>query len=192
MVNGEGWLKDKIKVDLKVIPCKGYKHTDFYYVPEKPSPNLSTQASIYLYPTLCLFEGTALSVGRGTDKPFCIIGYPGWKDAPFTFTPKAIAGASDSPKYKDQVCTGYDLSEFGVEYLKNSGRLYLFWIMDAYARYPEKEKFFTSYFDKLAGNATLKEQIKKGISEPEIRKTWEPALSNYKEIRKKYLLYEDF
>lgn len=192
MVNGEGWLKDKIKVDLKVVTCKGYKHTDFYFVPEKPSPNLNTQASIYLYPTLCLFEGTALSVGRGTDKPFCVIGYPGWKDAPYTFTPKAIAGVSDSPKYKDQVCAGYDLSEFGVEYLKNSGRLYLFWIMDAYSRYPEKEKFFTSYFDKLAGNATLKEQIKKGMAEPEIRKSWEPALGQYKETRKKYLLYEDF
>jgi len=192
MVNGEGWLKDKMKVNLTVIPCKNYTHSEFYLLPEKPSPNLDTQASIYLYPTICLFEGTALSVGRGTDKPFRIIGYPGWKDAPFEFTPKAIAGVSDSPKYKDQLCKGYDLSEFAEEYLKNSGRLYLFWLMDAYSRYPEKDKFFTSYFNTLAGNSKLKEQIIKGVPEADIRKSWEPALGNFKQMRKKYLLYEDF
>ena len=192
MANGEGWLKDKMQADLKVIPCKGYRHADFYRLPEKPSPNLSTQASIYLYPTICLFEGTAVSVGRGTDKPFCIIGYPGWKDAPYTFTPKAIPGVSDSPKYKGEACQGYDLSEFAEEYLKNSGKLYLFWLLDAYKRYPDKEKFFTSYFNTLAGNATLKEQIKKGMDEEAIRKSWDPALAQFKEKRKKYLLYEDF
>lgn len=192
MVNGEGWLKDKLKTNLTVITCKGYRHSDFYQLPEKPSPNLDTQASIYLYPTVCLFEGTALSVGRGTDKPFRLIGYPGWKDAPCQFTPKAIAGVSDNPKYKDQLCNGYDLTEFAEEYLKNSGRLYLFWLIDAYSRYPDKEKFFTSYFNTLAGNATLKDQIIKGKPESEIRKSWEPALGNYKEMRKKYLLYEDF
>lgn len=192
MVNGEGWLKDKIKVNLIVVPCKSYKHSDFYLLPEKPSPNLDSQASIYLYPTICLFEGTALSVGRGTDKPFRVIGYPNWKDAPYEFTPKSIAGVSDNPKYKDQLCKGYDLTEFAEEYLKNSGRLYLFWLTDAYNRYPEKEKFFTSYFNTLAGNSKLKEQIQKGVPEPEIRKSWEPALGNFKEMRKKYLLYEDF
>lgn len=192
MVNGEGWLKNKVQVPLTVIPCKGYRHSDFYQLPEKPSPNLSTQASIYLYPTLCLFEGTALSVGRGTDKPFCVIGYPGWKGAPYAFTPKAIAGVSDNPKYKGEECQGYDLSEFALEYLKNSGKLYLFWLSDAYQRYPDKEKFFTPYFNTLAGNATLKEQIKKGTSEDDIRKSWEPALGQFKEKRKKYLLYEDF
>lgn len=192
MVNGEGWLKNKVQVPLTVIPCKGYRHADFYQLPEKPSPNLSTQASIYLYPTLCLFEGTALSVGRGTDKPFCVIGYPGWKGAPYTFTPKPIPGVSDNPKYKGEACQGYDLSEFAEEYLKNSGKLYLFWLLDAYQRYPDKEKFFTPYFNTLAGNATLKEQIKKGTSEDEIRKSWEPALGQFKEKRKKYLLYEDF
>ena len=192
MVNGEGWLKDKIKVDLKVVPCKGYTHADFYRLPEKPSPNLDTQASIYLYPTVCLFEGTALSVGRGTAKPFCVIGYHGWKDAPYAFTPKSIPGVSDNPKYKDQLCNGYDLTEFAEEYLKNSGKLYLFWLTDAYTRYPEKDKFFTSYFNTLAGNATLKEQIQKGVPEKDIRLSWEPALGQFREKRKKYLLYKDF
>lgn len=192
MVNGEGWLKGGIKANLTVVPCKNYRHADFYKLAEKPSPNLSTQASIYLYPTLCLFEGTALSVGRGTDKPFCIIGFPGWENAPYAFTPQAIPGVSDSPKYKGQLCQGYDLSEFALEYLKNSGRLYLFWLMDAYSRYPEKDKFFSSYFNTLAGNSRLKEQISKGVSEQDIRKSWEPALGNFKQTRKKYLLYDDF
>jgi uncharacterized protein YbbC (DUF1343 family) len=192
MANAEGWLKGGKKVDLKVIPCLNYTHSDFYELPEKPSPNLNSQASIYLYPTLCLFEGTALSVGRGTDKPFRVIGYPGWKDAPFSFTPQPMPGASDNPKYKGQVCNGYDLTEFAEEFLKNSGKLYLFWVMDAYQRYPAKDKFFTSYFNTLAGNAKLKEQIKSGVSEQEIRKSWEPALSQFKEKRKKYLLYPDF
>lgn len=192
MANDEGWLKGKAKVNLTVVPCKGYTHKIFYYLPEKPSPNLDSQASIYLYPTVCLFEGTALSVGRGTDKPFRVIGYPGWKNAPYEFTPKSIPGVSDNPKYKDQVCNGYDLTEFGLEYLKNAGRLYIFWILDAYERYPNKDKFFTGYFNTLAGNSKLKEQIQKGISEEEIRKSWEPELSKFKEIRKKYLLYEDF
>ncbi len=192
MVNGEGWLKGGKKVNLTVIPCLGYTHKVFYLLPEKPSPNLDTQASIYLYPTLCFFEGTQLSVGRGTDKPFRIIGYPGWQDAPYEFTPKPIPGASDNPKYKGQVCRGYDLTEFAEEFIKNSGKLYLFWLFDAYKRYPEKDKFFTSYFNTLAGNATLKEQIIRGTPEADIRKSWEPALGNYKKIRLKYLLYEDF
>lgn len=192
MANGEGWLKGGKKVDLTVIKCLNYSHTDFYLLPEKPSPNLDTQASIYLYPTLCLFEGTALSVGRGTDKPFRVIGYPGWKNAPYTFTPVSIPGVSDSPKYKGQLCHGFDLTDFAEEFLKNSGKLYLFWLQDAYKQYPDKNTFFTSYFNTLAGNATLKEQIIKGVSENEIRKSWEPALENYKTLRKKYLLYPDF
>lgn len=192
MVNGEGWLRGGKQVQLTVIPVVGYTHKDFYLLPEKPSPNLDTQAAVYLYPTLCFFEGTQLSVGRGTDKPFRVIGYPGWEGAPYEFTPKPIPGASDSPKYKGQVCRGYDLTEFAEEFIKNSGQLYLFWLFDAYKRYPEKDKFFTSYFNTLAGNAKLKEQIIRGVSEEEIRKSWEPDLEQFKQLRKKYLLYEDF
>jgi uncharacterized protein YbbC (DUF1343 family) len=192
MVNGEGWLRGGNKVQLTVIPIVGYTHKDFYLLPEKPSPNLDSQASVYLYPTLCFFEGTQLSVGRGTDKPFRVIGYPGWEGTPYEFTPKPVPGASDSPKYKGQVCQGYDLTEFAEEFIKNSGKLYLFWLFDAYKRYPEKDKFFTSYFNSLAGNARLKEQIISGTTEEEIRKSWEPELEKFKQIRKKYLLYQDF
>lgn len=191
MVNGEGWLKNGVKCSLTVIPLTGYEHKDFYKLPVKPSPNLPNMTAIYIYPSLCLFEGTIVSVGRGTDKPFLSFGYPGMKQGSYTFTPKSMEGATNPP-YKDQQCRGYDVEDYGDIYVKNLGKLYLFWLIESYKEADDKAKFFTDYFNKLAGNATLKEQIVAGKTQDEIRNTWQPGLKKFKETRKKYLLYKDF
>ncbi len=191
MVNGEKWMKNGVKVDLTVIPCLAYTHHTLYKLPIAPSPNLPTMESIYLYPTLCLFEGADISVGRGTNTPFEVIGAPWWKDGRYSFTPKSIPGVSDNPKFKDQKCYGYDLHDFGnvVRGLKS---IYIFWIIDAYKNAPDKNKFFNSYFDKLAGGSNLRNQIIAGKSEDEIKKSWAEGINQFKQIRKKYLLYKDF
>lgn len=193
MINGEGWLGENKKCDLKVIPCKNYTHNDFYEVKIKPSPNLSTMASIYLYPSLCLFEGTNVSVGRGTDKPFRIIGMPGLKTGDFKFTPKSVEAAKNPP-HKDKECIGFDLTDFGNEMMRNQKDMYLFWLIGMYENCPDKTKFFTTdgMFELLAGTADLQKQIKEGKTEEEIKKSWEPKLTEFKKMRKKYLLYEDF
>lgn len=191
MVNGEHWLKDGKQCNLLCIPVAGYSHKDLYEVPVKPSPNLPTMASIYLYPSLALFEGTAISVGRGTPTPFEIIGAPGLQNADYTFTPKSVPGATHPP-YEGQKCTGYNLSDFGTILIKNYQKLYLFWLKGCFKNYPDKTKFFNAYFTKLAGTDQLEKQIEKGASDEEIRASWEPALSNFKKIRKRYLLYQDF
>jgi len=192
MINEEGWLANKVKCDLSVVSCKNYHHKDFYPLPVKPSPNLPNMSAVYLYPSVCLFEGTIVSVGRGTEKPFQVIGFPGLPDAPDTFTPKSTPGASKNPPYENVLCNGFDISLFGETYMKTSKKLYLFWLMDLYKNAPDKTTFFNTYFNNLAGNSKLKEQIISGTSEEEIKKSWEPALSEYKKIRKKYLLYPDF
>ncbi|MHC1707099.1 MAG: exo-beta-N-acetylmuramidase NamZ domain-containing protein [Bacteroidales bacterium] len=192
MINGEGWLQGSVKCDLTVIPVFNYNHAYLYQVPLPPSPNLPNMSSVYLYPSLGLFEGTIVSVGRGTDKPFQIIGFPGMKEGSAEFKPVSKPGFSSNPPYKDQICKGHDLSEFGENYLRDAGRLYLFWIMELYKQYPAKRKFFNSFFEKLAGTATLSKQIRENKTEEEIRNSWQPQLSQYKKIRKKYLLYPDF
>lgn len=191
MVNGEKWLKNGLTCSLIVVPCKAYNHHTLYKLPIAPSPNLPTMESIYLYPTLCLFEGTDVSVGRGTSTPFELMGAPWWTQGSYTFTPKSIPGVSDKPKFQDQKCYGYNLHEFGnvVRGLKS---IHIFWVMNAYNSAPDKSKFFTNYFDKLAGNSTLKSQIIAGKTEEEIKKSWEEGITNFKVIRKKYLLYTDF
>lgn len=191
MVNAEGWMKNGIKCDLKVIPLIGYEHNDFYQVPIKPSPNLPNMTAMYLYPSLCLFEGTTVSVGRGTDKPFLCFGYPGMKMGSYLFTPKSLPGATNPP-YKDQKCSGFYVEDFGDIYVKNLGKLYLFWLIESYNNSNDPKNFFNDYFNKLAGNSTLKSQIVAGKTEDEIRKSWQPGLKAFKEIRKKYLLYKDF
>jgi len=191
MVNGEGWLKNGIKCNLTVIPVQGYEHNDFYTLPVMPSPNLPNNIAVYLYPSLCFFEGTVVSVGRGTDKPFLCFGYPGMKQGSYSFTPKSVA-ASKNPPYKDEKCNGFYVEDFGDIYVKNLGRLYLFWLLESYKAADDKANFFNDYFNKLAGTAKLKEQIIAGKTEDEIRKTWQPGLKTFKEIRKKYLLYKDF
>lgn len=190
MVNGEGWLKGSISCSLKVVPCLGYSHRGRYKPPVAPSPNLNTEESIYLYPSLCLFEGTIMSVGRGTERPFTVVGHPDWKGAPVSFTPRPIPGMSDNPKFSGQTCYGYDLSQYGLQVLKVQGRVEIFWLMDAYKAMGGT--FFTDYFDKLAGTPRLRRQIEQGLSEEAIRQSWQADLERYKAVRRKYLLYEDF
>ena len=186
MINGEKWLAGGKTANVQVIPCKDYTHQMRYSVPVKPSPNLPNDQSIALYPSLCLFEGTNVSVGRGTETPFQIIGSPFYKKTAFTFVPKSIKGASAQPPHENQVCYGVDLTDpslaipFTLKYL-----------LDFYQHSSNKEKFFNNYFSKLAGNQTLQQQIVAGKTEKEIRESWEPALSLYKKMRKQYLLYPD-
>jgi uncharacterized protein YbbC (DUF1343 family) len=187
MLNGEKWLSGGVQCKLTVISCQQYTHQTMYELPVKPSPNLPNMASIYLYPSTCLFEGTALSLGRGTDKPFQVFGSPLFPKDLYSFTPRSVPGAKEPP-LKDQVCYGYDLSGAAQEM---DNKVQLKWLIQAYRLYPQKDKFFTPFFNKLAGNSSLMQQIKDGKSEEEIRQSWEPALSHFKQLRKKYLLYEE-
>lgn len=182
MINGEGWIPKKC--DLEIVKLKNWAHTDAYTLPHKPSPNLPTQQSIKLYPSTCLFEGTVISVGRGTFTPFQLIGHPTLTQLPFSFTPKSIDGMSKNPPFENQRCHGLDL---GNAVVKN--QLDLSYLIQVYAAYVDKEKFFIPYFDKLAGTTLLKEQIKQGLSEAAIRETWQKDLGLFKEKRKNYLLY---
>jgi len=191
MLNGEKWLKSGVQCNLTCIPVTGYSHKNYYDVPVKPSPNLATMTSIYLYPSLALFEGTVISVGRGTDKPFEVIGNPLLKTAPYTFTPQSKPGA-EHPPFEGQKCYGYNLSDFGSIMIKNYQKLYLFWLKGAYKDYPDKANFFNAYFKNLAGNDVLQTQIEEGIPEDEIRNSWQPDIKAFLVIRKKYLLYTDF
>ena len=177
---------------LIVIPCKNYTHKSRYILPVKPSPNLPNMQSVYLYPSLCLFEGTSISLGRGTAKPFQQFGCPSFPPQAYAFTPASTPGAGNPPLL-GQLCYGYDLSQVNVT-RETGNRWSLKWILKAYSLYPDKAHFFTgngSTFDGLAGTAILGEQIREGLTEEEIRKSWEPALSNFKKIRKKYLMYAD-
>jgi len=192
MINGEGWLAKNAKCDLTVIPVENYTHEDLYQLPVKPSPNLPNMSSVYLYPSLCLFEGTFVSVGRGTSKPFQQFGHPDLKGSDYFFTPLPVKGASENPLYNNQLCSGYDISNYGEMYVKYFRKIYLFWIQNLYKNCETKDKFFNNYFNSLAGNDVLKKQIIDGILEEDIRKTWEPELKKFKSIRKKYLLYKDF
>jgi uncharacterized protein YbbC (DUF1343 family) len=191
MINGEGWLKNGVKCDLTVISLENYTHNDLYELPVKPSPNLPNMASVYLYPSLGLFEGTVVSLGRGTDLPFQVIGHPTLQKGNYTFTPQPKPGAME-PKYKGQLCTGYNLTEFGTEYMKDLKKIYLFWLIGTYENTPDKSTFFDENFNYHAGNSTLQQQIKEGKTENEIRASWQEGLKKYKEMRKKYLLYKDF
>lgn len=192
MVNGELWLKDSIVCNLKYVTVLNYNHASFYHLPIKPSPNLPNMSSVWLYPSLCLFEGTIVSLGRGTDTPFQVYGHPLLKETNITFTPHDIPGIATNPPLEDTICNGYDLREFSDAFIKNSGQLYLFWVIDAYNRLKDQPRFFNSAFDKLAGTDELRNQILSGVSEEDIRKSWEKDLATYKKIRKKYLLYPDF
>ena len=191
MINGEGWLANNVKCDLKVISIKGYTHKDLYELPVRPSPNLPNMTAIYLYPTLGLFEGTIVSVGRGTDLPFQVIGHPTLQNTTYHFTPESKPAATD-PKYKGKECYGYNLVDFGSQYMKNLKKLYLFWLIGIYDSTPDKEHFFDENFNFHAGNASLQQQIKDKKTEEEIRQSWQSDINAFKIIRKKYLLYPDF
>lgn len=210
MIAGEKWLSEKANqkydyyrgaqnsVDtafhFQVIKCANYDHKSKYILPVGPSPNLPEIQSIYLYPSTCLFEGTALSEGRGTEKPFEIFGHPLLPHNLYSFVPKPNEGAKSSKHYFE-TCYGWNLSGTPEQVLKKvDGRIQLKWLIEAYKLFPGKDSFFlkSNGFNRLAGNDVLMQQIKDGKSEEEIRKSWEPALGEFKKIRKKYLLYPDF
>jgi uncharacterized protein YbbC (DUF1343 family) len=217
MLSGEKWLSEKANARAEyyktaknsvdtpfhflVIKCGNYTHQSKYVLPVKPSPNLPNIQSIYLYPSTCFFEGTVLSEGRGTDKPFQVFGDPSLPKNLYAFTPNPNEGAKSSKHY-GQVCYGWDLSGTPKEVLEETnGKVQLKWLLQAYQLFPDKDNFFIkpksgnmeeSFFDKLAGNATLMQQIKTGVAENDIRKSWEPKLNEFKQIRKKYLMYPDF
>ena len=193
MLKGEGWITNAKDLNLKVITCQNYNHKSKFQINLAPSPNLTRMAAIYAYPSLCLFEGTAISVGRGTSMPFMQFGSPALKDKyKYSFTPQSGKGAK-SPMFEGKECFGLligDNEESLLEIINN--HIHLEWLIDAYNASPDKDKFFTDFFTKLAGTSKLKEQIKQGQSANAIRKSWKGDLQQFKKIRKKYLLYPDF
>jgi uncharacterized protein YbbC (DUF1343 family) len=184
MINGEKWLKDGIQCELIVIPCSFYNREMAYSLPVKPSPNLPNDQSINLYASLCLFEGTNVSVGRGTEKQFQIYGSPFLPISDFSFTPIPNLGAKE-PLYKNELCYGEDLTS-----IAKISKLELKWLIKAYNSTSDKSKFFNPFFTKLAGTKKLQQQIESGISEEEIRKSWEEGFIEFKKMRKMYLIYE--
>lgn len=217
MIAGEKWLTPKANqkheyyrtakntsdtpFHFLVIKNKNYDHNSRYVLPVRPSPNLPDMQSIYLYPSTCFFEGTVLSEGRGTDKPFQVFGHPSLPNTLYAFTPNPNEGAKNSKHY-GKVCYGWDLSGGQDEVAEKTGnKLQLKWLIEAYKLFPKKDSFFIlpktlkmeeSFFNKLAGNNILWQQIKAGKTEEEIRKSWEPKLKEFRAIRKKYLMYADF
>lgn len=186
MINGEGWLEGGLQCDLQVIPCEHYDHATTYSLPVSPSPNLTNDHAIRMYPSTCFFEGTVLSEGRGTPMPFEVYGHPDLEGS-FSFTPVSIPGVSGNPKFRDQLCYGTDLREFEPA---DGWSLRLTWLLDAYQKYPRKEEFFTSYFNTLAGTAALREQIEAGWDESGIKQSWQLDLEEFKKKREKYLIYD--
>lgn len=192
MLNGEGWLTGKVKCKLQVIKCQQYDHNTLYDLPVPPSPNLKSSTAVLLYPSLCLFEGTMVSVGRGTETPFEVWGAPVFKNNGFSFTPRSTTGAK-SPLYQDQVCYGANLRLPPYDVLKIlRKKLNLSFIKNAYSLAPDKLKFFNDFFEKLSGNVTLRYHIMENRPDEDMRATWQPGLDRFKKIRKKYLLYDDF
>lgn len=197
MANGEGWLTNKVKCKLRVIKVANYTHDMPYTLPVSPSPNLNTQQAVMLYPSTCLFEGTYLNHGRGTYFPFTVLGSPELKGIyEFSYIPVSIKGMAETPLHMNQVCYGLDLRNYDINILRKSKQINLQWLIELYNKYPYKEKFFDSSLSKemgtierLVGVADFRQQIIDGKSEKEIRASWEPGLSEYKEMRKKYLLY---
>lgn len=200
---GEGLLEMNAgnKLDMTVIKCRNYTHQSRYHLPEKPSPNLPDDGSIALYPSTCFFEGTVMSEGRGTEKPFQIFGHPLLPDTLYGFTPVSTAGAKN-PKLLNQKCYGWNLSLPANQNPAKQNQLQLKWLLQAYQMFPEKSNFFIKpkkdnlqptdfFFNKLAGNGILMQQIIAGKSEMQIRESWQPKLNEFKAKRKKYLLYAD-
>lgn len=198
MANGEGWLTNKVKCKLKIIPVANYTHDMPYTLPVKPSPNLNTQQAILLYPSTCMFEGVYVNHGRGTMYPFTVLGSPMLKGKfSFSFTPRSIKGMAETPIFMNQECYGLDLRKYDVRQLRKSGKINLKWIMELYKASPNKEQFFDSKLsnqmgtiERLIGNGLFRNQIINGVSEEAIRESWEPGLSQYKKMRKQYLLYK--
>ena len=193
MINGERWLKDSVKCSLEVIPCLNYNHLIKYNLPISPSPNLPNMRSVYLYPSLCFFEGTNVSIGRGTDIPFQIYGAPYFDSKLFKFTPKSSYG-SKYPKYKEIDCFGEDLRTLSLDSLKNINSLNFNWLVKSFKMSNESLDFFNKngFFNLLAGTDKIMNLIKGGASGVQIRETYQMELEKFKLIRKKYLIYDDF
>ncbi|CAN5220178.1 DUF1343 domain-containing protein [soil metagenome] len=191
MINGQGWLNNGVKCELEIIKLKNYDHHTFYEVPVDPSPNLPDMKSVYLYPSICLFEGTKVNEGRGTYKPFQQFGTPTFTSGNHQFTPKPIPGLSADPKFNGKVCYGYDLSKISLEELQKTKEINLFYLLEFYRNSNEKDKFFEPSFDLLAGSDQLRKQIISGKTEQEIKASWQQGLAHFKETRRKYLLYEE-
>lgn len=184
MINGEGWLENRVKAPIEIIPIDNWTHDTAYSLPIKPSPNLPNDVSIRLYPSLCYFEGTDVSLGRGTHFPFQVYGYPDPKFGDFTFTPVSIEGMSKNPPQQDKKCYGKDLRNEPLDH-----RFTLSYLLEAYQLSGKKEKFFNNFFDKLAGSDQLRKDMLAGKTEAEIRAGWQPDLNAYKTLRENYLLY---
>ncbi|MEO6252588.1 MAG: DUF1343 domain-containing protein [Ferruginibacter sp.] len=197
MANGEGWLANKVKCNIKIIPVANYTHDMRYTLPVSPSPNLNTQQAILLYPSTCMFEGVYVNHGRGTYFPFTVLGSPELKGIyEFSYTPTGIKGMAETPLFMNELCYGLDLRNYDTELLRKSGKINLQWIMELYKAHPYKEKFFDSKLSRQmnnieiqTGSGLFRQQIIDGVPEAAIRASWEPGLSEYKEMRKKYLLY---
>ncbi len=175
-----------------MIRCENYTHHTPYDLPVAPSPNLPDMRSVLLYPSICLFEGTVASLGRGTAWPFQIVGHPNFPNSSFAFVPQSTT-ASQNPPLLQKICRGIDLRTVNLDSLRVAKQLNLSYLLDFYSQFPQQDSFFLAnkFFDLLAGNSTLKEQILAGCTEEEIRATWQNDLHIYKEIRKKYLLYPE-
>lgn len=191
MLNGENWLSDSVQCKLSYVTCSGYTHKSLYQLPHKPSPNLPNMTAIYLYPSVCLFEGTKVSVGRGTEKPFQLIGYPEFTKGNVSFTPQSVTGASNPP-YLFRECYGYDLSVYNTGFFLKQKSINLDWLITMFRYYPDRTKFFNNFFDKLAGTDQLRKDIEGLKPESVIIESWKPAINEFKQIRVKYLLYPDF
>lgn len=193
MINGESWLAEGIQCVLKVIPLMNYMRSNAYSLPVRPSPNLPTPASVLLYPSLAFFEGTTVSVGRGTDQPFQCFGHPSYSQDSFAFTPRSVQ-SSTNPPWEGKLCKGADLSGLGFHEIADWKRLNLSFLWEMYRNIPPTERFFREdgYFEKLAGTRKLREALENGIREDDLRKSWIPEHDNFRKIRSEYLLYPDF
>ncbi len=190
MVNGEHWLKKGVTANLEVIPMKGYQRNMVVKLKVNPSPNLPNWKSVYLYPSLCFFEGTVVSVGRGTQYPFQVYGHPGFPFGDFSFLPQSIPGKSKHPKLQGKVCYGQYLAGYADNLQNNPAGIHLVWLISSYKYLFDKTEFFNNYFDKLAGTDELRKQIIEGLSQEEIKASWQPGLKEFLKVREKYLIYK--
>lgn len=192
MVNGEGWLINRIKCNIEIIKVENYAHGLIVNLPIKPSPNLPNLSSILLYPSLALFEGTSVSIGRGTSNPFECIGHPKYHKQNFSFTPVSTPGASLNPPHENKNCFGHNLNDYYLLHPDKLGKIELKWLLDFHQDISVETSFFNNYFEKLAGTSLLREQIENAVTIKKIRKSWQKGLNKYKKTRAKYLLYPDF
>ncbi len=189
MINGEGWLSEGRRCQLTVIPCLGYTHQSLYQLPIPPSPNLPNMQAIYLYPSICLFEGTVVSLGRGTDKPFQVYGHPQMTGCNYTFTPRSVSAAKNPPQ-RDKLCHGVDLSRLSQDSIRARG-IDLTYVIHAYRNLNMDERFFTSFFELLTGTDSVRHMIMEGRTADEIRASWQPDVEQFKQQRRPYLLYPE-